>query len=68
MASEIRTPKYPRKGPGGASMVDCTITLTSAGSPGAANAVGTFSATLTANGGGPITITNGVLNTPVTAG
>jgi hypothetical protein len=51
----------------GSSLVDCTITITNPGAPGGANAVGTFSATLAATGGGTTTITRGTFNTPVTA-
>jgi hypothetical protein len=49
------------------TVVDCTITITNPGTPGSANAVGTFSATVTATSGGTITISNGSFNTPVTS-
>lgn len=49
-----------------AQLVDCTITIATPGTPGGANAVGTFSATLTATAGGTITIANGTYDTPVT--
>jgi hypothetical protein len=52
---------------GGASSIDdCTITIDSAGAPGGAHATGTFSATGTAASGGPISLTNGQFDTPVT--
>ena len=54
-------------GVAGLTLVDCTITITNAGTPGSANAAGTFSAVLTATGGGTTTITNGSFDTPVTA-
>lgn len=50
-----------------ATLVDCTITITSPGTPGVSNAVGSFSATLTTTGGGTTAITQGNFDTPVTA-
>ncbi len=49
------------------TVVDCTITIDQAGSPGTANAVGTFSATVTTTSGGTTTVSQGVFNTPVTS-
>ena len=46
------------------TVLDCTITITNAGTPGSANAVGSFSATLS-TGGGTTTITQGIFDTPV---
>ena len=51
----------------GGILVDCTVTITNSGTPGSANAVGTFSAVFTVAGGGTTTITNGSFDTPVTA-
>jgi hypothetical protein len=49
------------------TLVDCSITIITPGTPGSANAVGTFSATVSATSGGTLTITNGAFNTPVTS-
>jgi hypothetical protein len=49
------------------TVVDCTITIVTPGTAGSVNAVGSFSATVTATGGGAITISNGAFNTPVTS-
>ena len=51
---------------GGASSIDdCTITIDSAGTPGGFPARGTFSATGTTTSG-PLSVTNGQFDTPVT--
>jgi hypothetical protein len=48
------------------TLLDCTVTIVNPGTPGVANAQGTFSATLTATAGGTSAISQGVFDTPVT--
>jgi len=51
--------------PQAGQLQDCTITIDAAGTPGSANARGSFSATFTTTGGGTKQITQGTFDTPV---